>query len=281
MRQLEDVPPIRMEGDVEPLAALITDVPRLVLEDKTVQDAREEHFRSQDEAEIRTRDADSMHSPEPGDNALLDFVANLNTAYKTVEIIGLVLKNYYGSLRGTDKYQIGEQAYLLSLRSLNSVFSLITSDRDAIVADVCSFIEENNLVEKAEIEKAARNFVFHLVEFFCFSFIKKTGKCLGSEKLVEILSEIRKAHDFPAVRLIDISIKLDFFRAYPHNDIVDMHKLLEGKLLPHLLLKRLVLHYLYMFPVDYKERQRICNTLGITMRTQRTIEMVSARKKKG
>jgi hypothetical protein len=54
---------------------------------------------------------------------------------------------------------------------------------------------------------------------------------------------------------------------------------LKNNLLPLSLMKKMVLHYLYMFPTDYKERQKICNLLGIAMSSQRAIELRSTQKK--
>jgi hypothetical protein len=94
------------------------------------------------------------------------------------------------------------------------------------------------------------------------------------------LKEIAAKNNYVAVNLIDISIKLDFYHSFPIEEIRALNTLLENNLLPLSLMKRLVIHYLYMFPTGYKERTQICNILGISIKTQRAIEMVSTQKKR-
>ena len=108
---------------------------------------------------------------------------------------------------------------------------------------------------------------------------KKTASSLGSDKLAETFDEILDKHNYTAAQLIDISIKLDFYKAFPSNDIKKLKEKISNDFLPLTVLKRMVINHLYMFPVDYKDKQKICNMLEIPMKTQRAIDIVSTQKK--
>ena len=112
-------------------------------------------------------------------------------------------------------------------------------------------------------------------------FIKKISGSIGSENLSPTFEAIREKNGETSVQLVDMSIKLDFFRDFPYADIKKLKSKLSGNILPDILLKRMTINYLYMFPTTYKEKQKICSTLGISMGTQRAIDISSTQKKRG
>ena len=127
--------------------------------------------------------------------------------------------------------------------------------------------------------------------------IKQISSAIGSEYLSETFKEIKEKNDSIAYNLIDTSIKLEFFKDFPHEEIKKLkEKLTEQKspytqkgkfpvgrkynTLPFTILKQMVINYLYMFPVDAGEKQRICSMLEIPIQTQLLIGAISTQKKR-
>lgn len=279
----KEIEPVRFEKDVTELNNLLKELPKLAIQENVdIQKHREKTYAAADEhayEHIKTDQSTNNTKKQP-EISELDIASKLNFAFKNIEIIGQVLKNYYGSLKGLPKYDLGEQSYLIGLRAINFLYSLLSSDTEGLLSEISRFIDKNELVEKEKIEQVARQIVFQLFEFIAFSLIKKTGRSIGSDKLSDVFKEIAAKNNYVAVNLIDISIKLDFYHSFPIEEIRALNTLLENNLLPLSLMKRLVIHYLYMFPTGYKERTQICNILGISIKTQRAIEMVSTQKKR-
>ncbi len=273
--------PLKLEGDIEGVNKLISELPKVILRDVDVKKNREEVLKRQDEMEqLSNKNSKEKEQEDTGEVSELDIPRKLNLAFKTIEIIGQVLKNYYGSLKGAAKYDIAEEAYMVTLRSLKCFFEALEKNTENMINDVKAIIEKRGIVAKDKIEEVARNIVFYLIEIITFAFIKKTGGAIGSEKIRETISEIVERNAFNSVYLIDMSIKLDFYRGFPYEDIERLKNRFKSTPLPQFLLRRLVLYYLYMFPTGYKEKQKICNILGISMGNQRKIDEISTQRKR-
>jgi hypothetical protein len=277
-----DIEPVRFEKDIIELNSLLTELPKLAIKENVdVQQHREKAFNAADKHAYLTvaKDKTPYNELPQKEISELDIASKLNFAFKNIEIIGQVLKNYYGSLKGLPKYDLGEQSYFIGLRAIRFIYSLISEDTDGFLREIGRFIGEKQLVEKDKIEQVSRRIVFQLFEFIAFSLIKKTGRSIGSDKLADVFKEIVSKNDTVAVKLLDISIKLDYYRGFPIEEIRELAEILKANLLPLSLMKKMVIHYLYMFPTDYKERQKICNLLGISVSAQRSIELHSTQKK--
>ena len=279
--------PVRLEKDISVINNLTHEMPKLVLENIDVKDSREEILRKRDELEysekneskiIENEDYDLEKDADKDLNEL-DVIPKLNLSFKTIEILGQILKNYYGSLAGETKITLGEEAYFIGLRSLKSFFDILEKNIESVVDDITTIINKEKIDEREKIEKLSRKFVFMLCWFVTYSFIKKISESVGSEKLKETFKKILGRNDTISVNLIDISIKLDFYKTFPYSDIKKLKIKLSGNNLSYTILKAFVIDYLYMFPTSHEVKQRICNTLGISIERQRAIDLKSTQKK--
>lgn len=278
-----DLEPVRLEDDITSVNELMDEMPQLVLEDKQVGEARKEVLTSQDRYDLARRQAedDETRVPDWEEPLLvLDLVAKLNLAFKTIEILGQILRNYYGSLKGPVKLSLCEEAYFIGLRSMNSFFSALEGHTDRVVSEIKRIIDKKKIVDKEKVEEIARKVLFTFCYIISYGFIRKVAGCVGSEKLSQTFGEVVERNPATSFRLVNIAIELDYFVAFPWTSVKTLQKKLSDNTLGETILRRLVINYLYMFPVEYKERQRICDKIGIPMITQRRIEQVSTQKKK-
>lgn len=96
----------------------------------------------------------------------------------------------------------------------------------------------------------------------------------GSEKLAETFNRILTENPTVSVSLIDLSIKLDHIQNIPFSMIKKMkEELISNNLIGYNLLRALVVNHMYMFKINYKEKQRICELLDISIETQRKKEL--------
>ena len=89
---------------------------------------KEENFL---EIEINEIDDSSIEIENPEENNELneeiDSISKVNKAFKTIEILGYIIKNRYASLAGDDKSDLVEEMYKLGLRSLTFLFKTLIS----------------------------------------------------------------------------------------------------------------------------------------------------------
>ena len=75
------------------------------------------------------RDDDELDAEEEEKAVVSDFF-KLNSAFKTVEIIGQILRNYAGSLKGDQKVDLASDCFGLALRTLSFVYNFIERNLD-------------------------------------------------------------------------------------------------------------------------------------------------------
>lgn len=285
-KHFSEIYPVTFDRDIVAINKLIDTIPKLVYKNIEYKEVREKMLDDLDKAElpekIKSRNGiDSEGDQESYDDiSELDLIAKLNLSFKTIEIIGQVLKNYYGSLRRSVKYSLCEEAYSIGLRLLNLFCTILEEHSDYLVSEISTELERRKIVDRDQVEEYSRKLLFNICSFVTYGYIKKISGSIGSEKLSETYSQIINTNDTTAVNLIDISIKLDFYRAFPHDDIKRLKGRLRNNLLPFTLLKKMVINYLYMFPTSHHLKQKICNMLDIPLIKQHTIDLTATQRKR-
>jgi predicted phosphodiesterase len=279
-----DFEPTKLEEEIDNLNKLISEVPNLVIDNKGVREHRDERLEYQDQIERNNNEVASTRQEfrdEEDGTSEIDIIGKLNWSFKTLEILGLILKNYYGSIKGSQKVILGQEAYFLGLRSLSSFLGMIDTHMEAIVREIEKVIENKHISDKHQIQNEARKFVFNLCCAISFQFIKKISNSVGTDKLTETFKRILNNNNTNAIKLIDISIKLDHIQTIPFSDITSIKNELDrnNNLIVYNLLRGLVIDHLYMFETNYKVKQRICSYLDISIERQRKMELISNQKK--
>ena len=210
----------------------------------------------------------------------------LNLSFKLTEILGQILKNNpTGEMSGPLKHKMLVETYLMGLRTLNVFFSVLNENTDFVLnqlKEIISKIEEKRNenrkeedkkeVEKDKIEKVARHLLFSLCTQISFIFVKKISDSIGTNDLMEKYPKVQEELDFSSVKLINFLIKLDHSIGFPDRELQTIKESIEKHPMSYFLLRRMVQNHLQRHPVDYKDRQRICAFLGISMERQLMLE---------
>lgn len=270
--------PTTLEKDILSLNNLIVEIPKAVYKNIEVKKHREERLIAMDKLE-NENNVDKINKSHNNKN-ISDTFAKLNVAFKTIEILGQILKNYYGSIKGEQKYVLTESGYMIGLRTLNSFLSLISDHVELIAVRIQKIIEEQEAPNTKEgIENRARKILFELSCTMAYGIIKKVSESVGTKDLYKTYKKITENHNFTSVKLIEISIKLDKSRTIPFSEIKNLKEDSEKNIMALSLLQNFVLEHLYMYDTNYSDKDRICNLLDISMEKQRAIDLSSDRKK--
>ncbi|MGN8198369.1 STAND family AAA ATPase [Salinisphaera sp. RV14] len=271
--------PANLDSDFEPINNLINKAPEIALEDGDVEEKRSERLHKRDKVESREKariePSDDLQARLEDEVPELDFVSKVNIAFKEIDILGQILKNYHGSLEATTKVEIGKNAYELGLRSLTGFFEAVLSDLDGVVNSIRVILEEKGITDRDDAADLARKLVFRLSSMACFGFIKRISRSVGSKKLQATYRKVLLERESVATKLVDLAIRLENPMGSPIEKIRELNHELRGNVLGDLLLKELVLDYLYMFDTEFGEKQQLCSELGIKMSAQMNIDLTS------
>lgn len=109
-----------------------------------------------------------------------------------------------------------------------------------------------------------------------------TGRISPTHSQKTFSNTLKKVVDnnpYNSVKLIDISIKLDYKFSFPWEELKD-RKHISPNMLSSLLKQNLIMHYLYLYETDIKKKMQIANKFEINIKQQIAIDGTSRIKRK-
>jgi hypothetical protein len=230
------------------------------------QDNKQEYREHLDEAE-RTRPKnieDETEDFELREQHEVDNIFKINVAFKTLQIMGQILRNFPGALQGDVKLQIAEESYLLGLRSLQTIFSFFEQHLDQVRETLFEFVRSDGKSENdRDVSQRVDELTYYILHILAYTFIRRVSQAVGSEHLEETYKEIQDARIPVSISLIDMSIKLDHFQTFPKNELIKLYNSFRKNHFASTLLRLMVRDHLYLYPTDWQTRQSICEKLDI------------------
>lgn len=266
------------DNDVANINRLISDTSQKLILDKSksYEDYKNEEL---EEREKYEKDSEEEFKNKEELNTI-DFVSEINKSFKTIEILGLILKNRYASIKSKPKETITEEVYFLGLRTTSSIFKTLISGEEFVINEIINIIGEDKTISKFEKEELAKKIMFNMYYMTAYSIIKKISNSIATRDLELTFEDVLKKYDKNnAISLIDISNKLDYSHKFPFEDINNLKLQFKNNKFPYLIMRRLAFNYLRMFPLKERDQQKICAMLEIPIELQRRVEMKSETKK--
>ncbi len=274
----EATPEASFKGDIEKIDSLASNIPELILSDRSVDDVTEERQEALDNGhqnieELKDSSTDEWiknDKPFLNDLSTLMKPSQIIMAFKLLELIGQIMKSNYASLDGPTKLQLCEEAYSLTLRTLREFYQDLNECQDVLIEVVLDLLSEENK-EKDDIEavrQAARNVVFGMAANISKAIIKKSSINLGSIDIQKTLSKALANNSSSVAKMLDISIKFEHFKTLPFKEIGIFKKEIDGSILPSFLLKILTIEHLYKYERSYQEKDKLCEIVGLSNITQ-------------
>lgn len=250
------------ERDVSLLNNLVNSAPQLIYNEEPTQTSR-----------ARVRENQDRNSETHDVADMTDAPSAITRLFRGMEILGQFLKNHYGTTKNPIKDELIDKILQSALRGLHgTTVSLI--EHSHVVADHI----ERVLAEKwpdvsSDIQKAnAKRIVFDLIGLVTFSFIQKASSAVGSAYLKENLQGIVARNNTLAYSLIEMSYQLDLPEAIPFAQLKRLNKSIEHNVFTQALLRSMALKHLHLFKVPYKDKQRLCEELDITLKKQLALQ---------
>ncbi|MDP1442182.1 metallophosphoesterase [Priestia megaterium] len=267
----EDVPLLKLEDDISLINDLMDHIPQLVIGNIDVKENRKKENKRKDEINRSFKDKDT-NPDEPEESqaeSSIELANEINKSFKMIEILGQILKNYYGSTKASEKIELCNEVFSVALRVNNTVILTLKEDHESIIRYITTVIEENgNVKDYSQIEKAAKRILYTLATATTFTTIKKISLSVGTKNLDETFKSVHELIPYTSVKLINAAIKLEHYERYPFEEISKLYRQLKGNKVGTDLLRNMVGKYLYMFQTNYQERQQICDSVGIKYKPQ-------------
>jgi len=247
--------------DIEFVNRLRSRSPDVLLASGSIDKNRDERRSRMDALEAEeTNDSAALAKTEYSDG--ISDALKIDFAFKCLQVMGQVVKNFPLDLKGDLKLELMRQSYELTLRTLRSFMNII----EANVAGLLGLFDEAFRVyqplsrkSEEEIRDVSKAVMVRLTEFCIFGIIKRLSLAVGVVDLKETYNQVKKLageEDVPT-RLIDLSIKLDHFGHIPEKDVQDLELALRKNITAYTILKLLVADFIQLFPCSYQVEQRM------------------------
>lgn len=266
--------PCNLESHIEFMNRLMVNRPALQLHNVNLRENKERHRQALDSLDERG-DSEKESPPEQEQEEkefekAEDDVLQINVAYKTLQILGQILRSFPGSLRGDLKLEIAKESYSVGLRAMRAWFALFEDHLNEFRKLIGEILQERmKIKDEKELAQTTDRLLFYVFSMFAQSVVKRISHSVGSEYLRETYEELEK--DSTAFAIIDTSIKLDHFRSFPEKEILGLYSKIRKNNFTSTILRRLVRDHLHLFPVNFKTRQSICDKLEIVSSDPRII----------
>lgn len=269
--------PVLFNGDTHSVATLIADAGKLKYSGTPPEEFRERVNETRDQLDDGT---DGLaEAEENGDD--LSLVAQLVTLFKTVEILGQVLKNQYSSIERYRKTEVLEELFSGPLRALSGFYEFITKNPDLIVAEIDYALKHlAKLDDDIARMRIARHIAARLIQSTSLGFICKASSSVNSEALREDIASTVKRIDFPAFRLIELGVLLDSPAPIPKDALLKIKEATKSEAIPSSLLHLLILRRLYMFRMPEKDKQWLAAKIDFDLASQHAVDFRTSKVKR-
>ena len=278
-----DKTPATLNSDTDFFGRLLNELPRRVFQDRPSREARKDLNRALDRTNIDGPAASASRRDARQEDDL-DDVLSLNVSFKTLQILGQVVRNFAGSLLAEEKTAITLECFALGLRTLSMLFGVFGTTEDELVQLIANAVysdeKQDHEPTRDRAERRARRLLAWMIEAITAAVIQRVSSSIGTETLRMTFDAVQAKGDSIAFDLVDIAIKLDHFSRFPLEEIEALAKRAEKHSLAMQVLRGLVVMHFYRFPRGYDLKQTCCDRLGMEYRAIARLEFARSSMKK-
>ena len=232
---------------------------------KTLQERDREEEKM--EAEERNKDSE--------DDEMDPFEGEIRRTFKTVEVMGRIIKNRPTSILKKPLNEIFRSGMNLHRRTLKAFVEAIKDESaeetffDFIKPRLDDLMEEKEgegATMSTEEEKKFARLIFWNSNFHAISgILMKIVRSLGSDQLIRVSRDVTSEYDCPATKLVHQGILLFHKKTVKVDEII---KLMNDDDFPPTataILKHFVINHAKTYPIAYADKQKLSASLGIEL----------------
>lgn len=265
--------PCDLDAHVTHINNLAATLPPLSLDAGDTNTNRDEYEKTRDVKEELEPYGGSDEVGDLADQRQLDELMKINVAFRTLQIMGSVLRNFPGTLEGEVKRKLALGSYCLGLRILKFMLVVIEENAEYFKDVVAELVKDTyGSSDHDRLEKRTNSLMFYLQAELGYVVIKKISQAVGSRHLKETYREVVTENNTISVRTVDTAIKLDHFISFPSTEVLDLYKEVKENAFALAILRTFVRDRFYLFTEERKLRQSICDQVGIRVNDPKMIE---------
>jgi 3',5'-cyclic AMP phosphodiesterase CpdA len=249
-----------LESDVKFINSIFKETRRLVLPDSDVERHQEQYRQQRDEAE-QEEDGGFVLAPDAQYDKALSDLHKVAIAFKTLDVLGQILRSLTATLEGDQKIKIVKSCYSLGLRTLRALLRVAEVNIDdlriyfsAIIKERCALDPEGLTME--EVAKRSDEAIIWLTHRCAYGTIKRISFAVGHHQLADIYDRVLSENKSTAMGLVDLEVKLEHFSTLPEFEITRMRDKVVDNIFGYSVLRQMIGDFLYLYRINIRALQK-------------------------
>jgi hypothetical protein len=267
MSVLENVTPITLEK-TDPyygeIASFVQDIKNDIIENRNPKEEREKLLQQRDNVDRDNSRQDRLLK-EDDDESLKKAILPFLQSFRSIEIVGQIIKNRRGSLEIPHLMDMLTELYTTAFRTIAYHSEILTSAKN----DIVNLINEkiSDATTKADVEEKVGALIQQMSLKTCLNVFSKLMQCVGNKELKKLYLDVAKQMDTPAAKIITFGIN-SYYGVLNPGDLAALVDEFKGNIVALRLLKFRVLAHVYHRNVDYNTKQKLASILDMTLYTK-------------
>lgn len=237
-----------------------------------VKTHRDKQLEQQDKTQVTIDEQEKII--ENNEDNLDSFSIEILKSAKSMDLIGQILKNQYGTLKRDELKELFEEGQNVGLRFLKSFIVLMGEHPEGIKEMIKERLAEinqetNEVLSQEKIQKLSQQMANRFSYGVVFGWLHKIVDSLGYDKLVAISNDVNKDADTVASQLINFSIYAWHKKDLDIGELKLLYKKFDKNHTAQYMLKDIVSRHVYMHKINYQKTQQVAELLGFSMKQQR------------
>lgn len=245
-------------------------IPRLVLEQRDVEEERKRRNEALDELENDKSEVED-ESPDSPD----DLLRRINKTVRGIEIIGQIARNRHGSLPRKEIKTVVDSAIGSGLQFLQYFIEMSDHAKEDVVESIKNQIRDEPGINDEKLAKEAREIFLLMTYGAIYGLLRKMANSLGCREVLPVFLELEKERSTPAAAILELNVELTFAHNLDIDRLKEVYHKLEGNGVCQRMFRESLLMYIYLHDVKYDIRSKISSHFDIPERVQ---QKVSARR---
>ena len=214
-----------------------------------IRDIQERNNKKQREIDIIEGDRQEIYS--------------LDNAFKTIEVMGQILKNYPGTIKRSVKNNLLETTYNLGMRTLSYTSDILYGGMERIFAGIRKKLQPNpsqiDIDKMKTISRQISNSMDNLFSLLAYAMIRNLASSVANKALMPVISQ-SKLNDLIGYDLVKASIQLNEFGIISVDLVLNKYDNYrsQNNVFSAKLLRLFVLDHYYVYgSKDFKNRQKV------------------------
>lgn len=221
-----------------------------------------EYQRDQSEADEARRELTEAAEARLRDR--LEDALAMNAAYKTLQVLGQVLRNHAGEIEREEKERIARTCVGLGLRVLGFVNDTVAKQGDVLISFRAAQVrfEHPNISEMEVAEEMQRYLPFFMANTTVGALLG-IANAIGSENLSMTIDSVLLHSD--TGRMLRLATQLEHFSDFPKEEILryESDTLRGAGFLPNAVFRRFLIRRFYLFPVREELKRAVLDRFQI------------------